>query len=111
MAALTVQTILVQGLMPLFTAPTPTTGDTFANDGAKTFLGVINSSSGDITMTIPVSSAAAPGYTDRLDIVIPPNNSLYLFGPFPLDKSRFAGTVSVVFSSCVNVSIAAIKTG
>lgn len=105
MAALTVEQISLNGLVPTLVAPTETTGDTFANDGACLVV-VANGSAAPITVTIQSTAADGTGLEDDVVVTVAAGATTYI-GKF--GTTRFNGAVTVICSAVADVTIGAIK--
>lgn len=110
MALLTVQAIKTtgNGLTPVYA--TPSTSDTFPNDG-RTFYHVKNASGSSITATITSNAAAGPGLA-QTNIVetIPATTGDKMIGPFPPSAFNDAnGLVTVAISLTTSITAAAIQ--
>lgn len=110
MAALTVQQVLVSGLVnPSFVAAAGG-GDTFVNNGTSTFFEVVNGSGGSITVTFNDTGSVAPtGATQfNADVAVAvPAGQRAVIGPFA--TARFGGTVGVTYSGVSSLTVAAFR--
>lgn len=109
MPALTVEQISITGL-----EATPETadigGDTFANEGKRTFLWVNNGSGGDITLTFDDTGSPAPAGAVAFDAdvdVIVTAGEIRRIGPFPTD--RFTSVVAVTYSGVSSLTVNAMR--
>ncbi len=109
MAALTVEQITITGLEATpVTASGP--GDTFANEGKRTFLWVNNGSGGDITLTFDDTGSLPPPGSVAFDAdvdVIVTAGEVRRIGPFPVD--RFTSVVAVTYSGVTSLTVAAMR--
>lgn len=110
MAAITVQTISITGLTdPTFTAATAA-GDTFINEGVKTFYVIKNGGGGGTVVTFDdINSNSPPGakaFDADVDVSVAAAAEAWC-GPFP--TSRFGTNVSVTMTVDTSVTVAAIK--
>jgi hypothetical protein len=109
LAAITVQTVVVTGLVdPTFTAATAA-GDTFINNG-KTIYVVKNGGGGTINVTFDDTGSVSPTGADAFD----PDVTVQLLtteegwcGPFP--TNRFGTNVTVTMDVDTSVTVAAVS--
>lgn len=109
MAALTVQQITVAGVQQSLAAAAGG-GDTFVNDGNRTFFIADNASGGAITLTFDDTGSVAPqgatAFNADVDVSVGAGTR-YIIGPFP--KSRFGDTVAVTYSGVTSLTVGAMR--
>jgi len=108
MAALTVQSMTISGLVETYVAAAAG-GDTFANDG-KTFLRVKNGGGSSINVTLSsqvTDPAAGTAVADK--VVAVANGVDAMIGPVNQKGFNSGGNVSVAYSGVTSVTVAAIK--
>lgn len=109
MAAITVQTVVIGGLVdPTFTAATAA-GDTFTNNG-KTMYYVKNAGGGTIVVTFDDVNSIAPSgskaFNADVDVTLLTTEEA-MCGPFP--STRFGTNVAVTMDVDTSVTVAAIS--
>lgn len=108
MAAITVERVVIAGLEPTFVAAAGG-GDTFVNEGKRTFYAIDNASGGAITVTFDgqgVGPASAVAFDDDVDVSVGAGEVRWV-GPFPI--SRFTSTVAVTYSGVTSLTVAAVQ--
>lgn len=105
MAALTVQTIGVSGLVPTYAAAAAG-GDTFANDG-RTMFHFKNADTVTHTATINSLATCNFGFDHDAVVAVTASEDERMIGPFPIN--RFGANVSVTYDAVTSVTVAAIK--
>lgn len=110
MAQISIQNVLITGLEdPTFSSATAA-GDTFNNEGVKTFYLIDNASGGAITATFDdinsITPTGAVAFDPDVDVVVGAGSRQYI-GPFP--TTRFGTTVTVTYSADTSVTVAALR--
>jgi hypothetical protein len=107
MAALTVQSLSVNGVVPSYDSAAGG-GDTFVNNG-DTFFHAKNGSGSPITITFATAGTVAQGVAISDVAVVVAAGAEKMVGPF--DQTVFNGSsgVSVTYSDVTSLTVAAIK--
>ncbi len=104
MAALTVESMSRSGLEPTHTAINAG-GDTFINDGKKTFIYLRNGATA-LTLTI-VTPATVDGLAVADRTVSIGTNEDHIIGPWPTDQ--YGNTVSLTYSDATDGTMAVVR--
>lgn len=110
MAALATKYVTLSGLNPLTLTNAAGGGDTFTNDGTRTFFVINNADASSKTVTFNDTGSVAPSGAKSFDAdveVTVAASNMALIGPFPL--ARFGQTVSVTYSAVTSVTVAAVR--
>lgn len=109
MAALTVGQVAITGIAETLVAAAGG-GDSFENDGKRTFFVVSNGSGGSITVTFDDSGSPQPpgavAFNPDVDVAVGAG-ARSVIGPFP--KDRFGATVSVTYSGVTSLTVGAFR--
>jgi hypothetical protein len=108
MATLTVSKLARAGVEPTFTAATPTSGDTFLNNG-QTFLIVRNAGTPACTVTINSQKNCDQGFDHDQTVSVPGSGGERWIGPLETDRFNDASTgeATVTYSVTTDVTVAA----
>lgn len=104
MAALTVQNIVRAGLEASYSAVL-TAGNTFTNDGQRTFIHVVNGSTAMVVTIATPATADGLAVADRTVSV--GANEEHFIGPFPI--AVYGTTVTVTVDDQTDGTMAALK--
>jgi len=109
MAALTVQTSLLGGVVKAALVAAATGGDTFVNDG-KTIFEVKNADASPMTVTV-TGQRLLHFDTSATKTVSVTNATTALIGPFPVGNFNVEATeaVSITYSSVTAITVAAFS--
>jgi len=111
MAALSIQTIAITGIVPSYSAASGG-GDTFVCSTDRTYLHVKNGGGSPITVTVVTPGEAAPGVAIADVAVSVSNGSEKIIGPFYAALYQDStGTAAVTYSAVTSVTIGAFKLG
>ncbi len=106
--ALTVQNVVLTGLVPVLTAGDDTNNHIFSNDG-RAFLYVVNGAT-DVVVTVSPGLVRSGLNLEDLVVTVAANTER-MIGPFPVADFNQAGTsnVHVDIDDDTNVTLAAIR--
>jgi len=107
MADLTVQTISLSGLNPVYGAAAAG-GDAFPNSGRE-YLHVKNGGGSEVIVTVDSQAGCNQGFDHNVAVAVPAGGER-LIGPFP--KARFndaAEKAQVAYSDVTSVTVAAVR--
>lgn len=105
MATLTVQQITRTGAETTFVAA-DVAGDTFANEGSRTFLEVNNASGGNRVVTIDSVKNCDQGFDHNIVVTIP-TLEIWKIGPFGVD--RFGANPTVTYDAVTSTTVAVVR--
>ena len=112
MATLTVQQVVLAGLLSPAFAAAAGGGDDFPNDssGVKTFVYIKNGDGSATSVTFDDTVSSAPEGADAFDadvtIVVPATDEA-IVGPFPV--ARFGTSVPITYTSVTSLTIAVLQ--
>lgn len=104
MAALTVQDIVRAGLEASYSAVL-TAGNTFTNDGSRTFIHVVNGSTAMVVTIVTSQTSDGLAVADRTVSV--GANEEHFIGPFPVNV--YGSTVTVTVDDQTDGTMAVLK--